>query len=103
MLKSPLTRRYAPTSPRKRGEVNPHKLLPKKSRANIPAVLHAIRDWGDRFLRGDPENIVTFRHSCGAELRVEIRGAACGEVVAPGDVTGDRDVRRSDIVCAEAD
>jgi hypothetical protein len=30
MLKRPLTRRYAPTSPRKRGEVNLHKLLRKK-------------------------------------------------------------------------
>ena len=42
MLKRPLTRRYAPTSPRKRGEVNPHKLLPKKSRANIPESRHSV-------------------------------------------------------------
>ena len=62
------------------------------------AVLHAIRDWGDRFLRDDAENVVTFRHSCGAELHVEMRWAACDEVVAPGDVTADREVRRSDIV-----
>ncbi len=65
------------------------------------AVLHAIRAWGDRFVRDDPENVVTFRHSCGAELHVEMRCAACGEVVAPGDVTADRDVRRSDIACAD--
>jgi hypothetical protein len=57
-----------------------------------------VNHWGDRFLRDDPENVVTFRHSCGAELHVEMRCAACGEVVAPGDLTGDRDVRRSDIV-----
>jgi DNA-binding HxlR family transcriptional regulator len=62
------------------------------------AILHAIRDWGDRFMRDDPENVVTFRHCCGAELHVEMRCAACGEVVAPGDVTADREVRRSDIV-----
>jgi len=62
------------------------------------AVLHAIRDWGDRFVRDDPENIVAFRHCCGARLHIEMRCAACGEGVAPGDVTGDRDVRRSDIV-----
>ncbi len=43
------------------------------------AVLHAIRGWGDRFLRDDPENIVAFRHCCGAELHVEMRCAACGE------------------------
>jgi hypothetical protein len=52
-------------------------------------------------VRDDPENIVAFRHSCGAELRMEMRCAACGEAVAPGDVTGDREVRRSDIVCTE--
>jgi DNA-binding HxlR family transcriptional regulator len=68
----------------------------------LVAVLHAIRDWGDRFVRDDPENIVAFRHSCGAKLRLEMRCAACGEAVAPGDVTGDRDVRRSDIVCTGA-
>jgi DNA-binding HxlR family transcriptional regulator len=65
------------------------------------AALHAIRDWGDRFVRDDPENIVAFRHSCGAKLRLKMRCAACGEAVALGDVTGDRDVRRSDIVCTE--
>lgn len=65
------------------------------------AVLHAIRAWGDRFVRDDPENIVTFRHSCGAELHLEMRCAACGEVVAPEGVAGDRDVRRSDVVSVE--
>jgi DNA-binding HxlR family transcriptional regulator len=64
-------------------------------------ILHAIRDWGDRFMRDDQENIVTFRHSCGAELRVEMCCAACGEVAAPGDVMADREVRRSDIVCTD--
>ncbi len=39
------------------------------------AVLHAIRDWGDRFVRDDPENIVAFRHSCGARLHLEVRCA----------------------------
>jgi DNA-binding HxlR family transcriptional regulator len=28
------------------------------------AVLHAIRAWGDRFVRDAPENIVAFRPSC---------------------------------------
>jgi hypothetical protein len=45
-------------------------------------------NWGERFVRDDPKNIVAFRHSCGAKLRLEMRCAACGEVVAPGDVTG---------------
>ncbi len=61
------------------------------------ALLHTLRDWGDRFARHDPENIVTFRHSCGAKLQLETCCAACGEPLAPGDVTGDRDVRRSDL------
>nr|WP_213736999.1 helix-turn-helix domain-containing protein [Bradyrhizobium sp. dw_411] len=65
------------------------------------AVLHAIRDWGDRFVRDDPENVVAFRHSCGAKLSLDMRCAACGEAVAPGDVTSHRDVRRSDIVCTK--
>ncbi len=66
------------------------------------AVLHAIRDWGDRFVRDDPENIVAFHHSCGARLRIEMRCAACDKAVSPEDVAGDRDVRRSDIVCTES-
>jgi DNA-binding HxlR family transcriptional regulator len=70
-----------------------------KAGKQLFAVLHAIRDWGDRFVRDDPENIVAFRHSCGAKLRLKMRCAACGEAVALGDVTSDRDVRRSDIVC----
>ncbi|MGR9234840.1 winged helix-turn-helix transcriptional regulator (plasmid) [Rhizobium leguminosarum] len=64
-------------------------------------VLHAIRDWGDRFARDDPQNIATFSHSCGAKLHVEIRCAACGEPVVPGDVAADRHVHRSDLVCVE--
>ncbi len=70
--------------------------------AQLFALLHAIRDWGDRFVRDDPQNIVTFRHSCGAELHVAICCTACGDVIAPGDVTSDREVRRSDIVRSEA-
>ncbi len=62
------------------------------------AVLHAIRDWGDRFVGNDLENVVTFRHSCGAVLNVDMRCAACGEALAPGSATDDRVVRRSDIV-----
>jgi DNA-binding HxlR family transcriptional regulator len=69
----------------------------------LVAILHALRDWGDRFARNDPENIVTFRHACGAKLQVEIRCAACGEPIAPGDVMSERDVRRSDLAALEAD
>ncbi|MEJ0065281.1 MAG: winged helix-turn-helix transcriptional regulator [Caulobacteraceae bacterium] len=66
------------------------------------AVLHAIRDWGDRFMRDDPEHVVTFHHACGAKLVPEVRCAGCGEAVAPRDVTADRVVRRSDLVRAGA-
>jgi DNA-binding HxlR family transcriptional regulator len=61
-------------------------------------ILHAIREWGDAFARDDPENIVTFRHSCGAELHLEMRCAACGDEVGSGTVAGDREVRRSNAV-----
>jgi DNA-binding HxlR family transcriptional regulator len=63
-------------------------------------ILHAIRQWGDQFARADADNIVTFRHSCGEKLHVEIRCAACGEQVEMGDVHSDRDVHRSDLVSA---
>jgi DNA-binding HxlR family transcriptional regulator len=59
------------------------------------AVLHAIRDWGDRYARDDHENIVKFRHSCGEELHPELRCAACGELLEASDVTSDREVHRS--------
>ena len=53
--------------------------------------------WGDRYVRDDPENIVKFRHSCGAELRPELRCAACGELLEASDVTSDREVHRSQV------
>ena len=61
------------------------------------AVLDTLRDWGDRYVRDDPENIVKFRHSCGAELRPELRCAACGELLEASDVTSDREVHRSQV------
>jgi DNA-binding HxlR family transcriptional regulator len=64
------------------------------------AILHAIREWGDRFVRDDPQHVVKFRHSCGAELHLELRCAACGEEVVMGEVEADRHVRRSDVAAA---
>jgi DNA-binding HxlR family transcriptional regulator len=64
------------------------------------AVLDTIRDWGDRYVRDDPENIVKFRHSCGAELRPEVRCAACGELLDSSHVTSDREVHRSQVATA---
>jgi DNA-binding HxlR family transcriptional regulator len=61
-------------------------------------VLHAIRDWGDRFVRDDPENVVTFRHSCGASLSPQLCCAECGGVLDVDNVHSERDVHRSDIV-----
>src|SRR5258707_4034331 len=48
------------------------------------AVLHAIRDWGDQFVRDDPENIVAFRHFCGGKLRLVMRWGALVGTVARG-------------------
>jgi DNA-binding HxlR family transcriptional regulator len=73
-----------------------------KAGEHLFGVLHAIRDWGDRFVRDDPKNIVTFRHSCGAKLRLKMCCAACSEVIALGNVTGDREVHRSDLVRARS-
>ncbi|MFJ9154967.1 winged helix-turn-helix transcriptional regulator [Streptomyces sp. NPDC102270] len=64
-------------------------------------ILHTIRDWGDRYARTDPENIVAFRHSCGAVLHPETHCGACGEVLGPSSViTADRDVHQSDLAAA---
>lgn len=41
-------------------------------------IMHAIREWGDRFMRSDPEHIARFRHECGAELEAEVRCKGCG-------------------------
>jgi DNA-binding HxlR family transcriptional regulator len=60
-------------------------------------VLHAIRDWGDQYVRTDPENVVVFRHSCGSPLDPRFSCGACGEEVSFGDVESERDVRRSQI------
>lgn len=60
-------------------------------------VLHMIRDWGDRYVRDDPENIVRFTHSCGNEYHPDLRCAACGESVTPGSTTLERDLRYSDL------
>jgi DNA-binding HxlR family transcriptional regulator len=60
-------------------------------------LIHVMRDWGDRYVRDDPENVVTFRHSCGAKLQPELRCADCGEVLRPDSLTSDRDVHRSDL------
>lgn len=60
-------------------------------------VLDAIRDWGDRYAREDPESIVAFRHSCGARLQPQVRCGACGEPLAAADVMAERRLRRSDL------
>ncbi|MBB5167602.1 helix-turn-helix domain-containing protein [Mycobacterium sp. AZCC_0083] len=60
-------------------------------------LLHVIRDWGDQHVRVDPENVVTFHHSCGAKFTPEMHCAACGKAVEPGSITSERDVHRSDI------
>ncbi|RSM87406.1 transcriptional regulator [Kibdelosporangium aridum] len=63
-------------------------------------LLQLMRDWGDRFVRDDPEYMAVFTHECGKPLRPELRCAECGEVVQPGSVTTDRDVHQSDVVNA---
>lgn len=61
-------------------------------------ILYAISDWGDRYARADPENLVRFHHSCGAKLNVKIQCASCGEQISSLNVKGDREIRLSDLV-----
>lgn len=63
-------------------------------------LLQMMRDWGDRYVRDDPENVVVFRHSCGAKLEPELRCADCGEVLAADSVVSERDIHKSDIAAA---
>ncbi|MFI5615108.1 winged helix-turn-helix transcriptional regulator [Amycolatopsis sp. NPDC051903] len=61
------------------------------------AIVHLMRDWGDRFVRDDPEHVVVFRHECGKPWQPEVRCAGCDELVEPGSLTAERDVRVSDL------
>jgi DNA-binding HxlR family transcriptional regulator len=61
------------------------------------AILHAIRDWGDKFVRDDPENVVVFKHSCGAVLHPKFVCSDCGEELKIGSVSSERDLHRSDL------
>lgn len=81
-------------------ETNPARYEYKLSEAGeqLFTILHSIRDWGDRYVRTDPENVAVFRHSCGEVLRPETHCAACGEVLdSDSAVTADRDMHQSDL------
>ncbi|MEW1819254.1 helix-turn-helix domain-containing protein [Arthrobacter sp. NPDC080031] len=60
-------------------------------------VMQSIRDWGDRYARTDPENIVSFYHDCGARLRPELICQDCGGPIDASNLHGDREVHRSDL------
>lgn len=60
-------------------------------------ILESIREWGDRFVRADPENMANFYHSCGAKLRLRQCCESCGEEINADNVHSDRDVHRSDV------
>lgn len=86
-------------------EVNPARYEYELSEAGkqLFTILHSIRDWGDRYVRTDPENVVVFRHACGAVFRPEMHCAACGEVLdADSTVTAERDMHQSDLTPAGA-
>jgi len=59
-------------------------------------VLHTIRDWGDRHVRDDPENVTKFFHD-DHEFRPELTCAVCGKIVQRDSVTSGRDLHRSEI------
>lgn len=63
----------------------------------LHGLLVMLRHWGDVYARNDPENTATVRHDCTAKLKPELRCADCGEVLHPGSVTSDRELRRSEL------
>ncbi|MDR7144975.1 helix-turn-helix domain-containing protein [Rhizobium sp. BE258] len=68
-----------------------------ESGAHLFSILHAIRDWGDKFARDDPENIVVFRHSCGSVLTPKFVCSDCGDELKADSVHSERDLHRSDL------
>lgn len=44
----------------------------------LSGIMHAIRQWGDRFMRSEGEHVSRFRHECGSELEAEVRCCGCG-------------------------
>lgn len=74
-----------------------YEYLLTESGERLVGIIQAIREWGDTFVRDDPQNVVPFRHSCGAELHPAVVCTACGEELSIGSVTLERDVRRSEV------
>jgi DNA-binding HxlR family transcriptional regulator len=75
-----------------------YEYLLSASGENLFGVLHMIRDWGDRNVRDDPENITRFIHNGDHEFHPEMTCATCGEIVERDSVTSERDLHRSQIV-----
>jgi DNA-binding HxlR family transcriptional regulator len=51
----------------------------------LEPILLALREWGDRHVFADDPPAV-FRHTCGAEFHPVTACAACGQVIAAGEV-----------------
>jgi DNA-binding HxlR family transcriptional regulator len=64
---------------------------------HLTGVIQAVRQWGDDNVRPDRNNLVTFHHSCGAELHPKVVCAACGEELTTASVEIDGDIRQSDL------
>jgi DNA-binding HxlR family transcriptional regulator len=56
--------------------------------ADLAAVILAMTAWGDRWVFGDEQRPMLFRHaSCGAETSPVLTCSSCGDVLRPGELT----------------
>ncbi|MCS0600683.1 helix-turn-helix transcriptional regulator [Streptomyces sp. LP11] len=60
---------------------------PTEAGLELEPVLMALKDWGDRHVRGGADLPMTVRHSCGSELVPRVTCQACGEPVRHEDLT----------------
>lgn len=65
-------------------------------------LMHVMREWGDDYIRDDPEYIGRYTHSCGHPLRTAVVCRACNEEIRPDSVEVDRYIFKSDVSPAEA-
>ena len=63
-----------------------HEYLLTESGEEVLPVLLALREWGERRLRGGEPPVNPVWHSCGAELHVEGVCAACRQTVRTEDL-----------------
>lgn len=61
--------------------------LPTEKGVELLYILLAMKTWGDRWVFGEGEHPMLFRHACGATTDPVMTCPECGDVIRPGEVT----------------